>query len=115
MASAALAELESLVAAGGVRGALARGAVAGLGALSVSELLNFFTGHKDPTTRAATRGAQYALVDLHNNTVITFVSKKRAYRLLIRSRRRAPRHTRTVFVQTAPQSIPSSIPALEVR
>jgi hypothetical protein len=76
---------------------LGRGVIAGLGAFSVTEILNHFLGH--PDAKASLPGTKYAIVDLHSNTVISFVSRKRVYRFLTRAKSRR----RTIRIVTVPE------------
>lgn len=78
----------------GVVGSIAKGALGGLAALSVADLIKYIEGN--PKAKAVT--PRFALVDLHHNQTLTFVSRKRAYRFLIkpRSRVRATKHTEII-------------------
>lgn len=82
---AGLEELLTLLEGGGVVGTFARGALGGLVGFSVSDILNGLIGHP----KAKMHVPQFALVDMHNNKVLVFVGRRRAYRFLLRPRRRS--------------------------
>ncbi len=84
-------ELESLLASlggGGATGLLGRVAASALGGVAATELIHALTG-ASPAAKA--KVPRYALVDLHTDTVIVTMGTRRAYRFLIRPRRRANR------------------------
>jgi hypothetical protein len=89
MASVVVTTIEDLLAkllsSPGALGSLGRGVVAGIGAFAVSDILRALTSN--PGAKSVI--PKYALVDLHNNTVVMFLSKRRAYRFLLRPRGRS--------------------------
>lgn len=88
---AVVPELETLLASlagGGATGIVGRVAASALGGVAAAELINAIKG-APPASKA--KVPRYALVDLHTNTVIVGLSTRRAYRFLIRPRRRATR------------------------
>jgi hypothetical protein len=92
-----ISELEALLASGGLAGTLARGALGGLGAVSAADLLQFFL--RNPTAKTKVPGSKYAIIDVHSNTTIKFLSRAAVYRLLTRKHRRfATRSSRLVIV-----------------
>jgi hypothetical protein len=95
VAGTAIKTLEELLASPGTTGSIARSIAGALAGFTVVDIVNHFLSH--PSEKAAHPGVRYGLVDLHNNTVITFVSRKRVYRLLSRSKSRRT-STKVVFV-----------------
>lgn len=86
-----LASLEEILAGGGgLAGLGIRGALGALAGFAAGDIINFLKGRPD----AKHRVPQFALVDLHNDKILTFVSRRRAYRFLLRPRRR--RTTRVI-------------------
>ncbi len=89
--SAASQEIESLIASlsgGGTSGIVGRIAASALGGVAASTIINALKG-ATPSTKA--KVPRYGLVDLHTDTIITTMGTRRAYRFLIRPRRRAIR------------------------
>lgn len=73
-------------------GKLATGALASVGAAALIKGLAVAKTSGTPNQQAnAARVARFALVDLQQNQVVTTLSSRRAYRFLIRPRRRASR------------------------
>lgn len=103
VASLGLDELETLVASNTVSGTLARGLLAGLGAVAASDIINAFT-HSSPQTKAKHSAQHYAIVDLANNRVVTFLSRKRVYRLLSAPKRGKSRGRRDTIHVITPDS-----------
>jgi len=82
-----LADLEAVLAGGGLAGAAGRAAGGLLAGFAVSDILNFLKGSPQHKKNVP----HFALVDLKNDKVLVFVSRRRAYRLLLRPRRAATR------------------------
>ena len=82
-----LADLEAILAGGGLAGAAGRAAGGLLAGFAVSDILNFLKGKPS----AKKNVPHFALVDLKNDKVLVFVSRRRAYRFLLRPRRPASR------------------------
>lgn len=94
-------ELEGLLASlggGGAAGLVGRVGASALGGVAASQLIGALKGAHPAAKHKVPR---FALVDLHNDMVITTLSARRAYRLLIRPRRRALRSkvTREIIVE----------------
>lgn len=102
-------ELEALVGSSTVGGAVARGLLSGAAGIAAIDLINAFT-HSSPQTKAKHANLQFALVDLANNRTITFLSRKRVYRLLTRSRSRKARSVRIITVGGNGSPVNSSLP-----
>jgi hypothetical protein len=79
-------------------GALARGAAAGLASVGVVDLVQHFLNNPADKTTPAGHHARYAIVDTHNNTVITFLGPHRLYRFLVKPRSKS-RRTKIVVVR----------------
>ncbi len=82
-----LTELEAIFTGGGLVGGIERGIGGLLGGFAVSDILNFLKGNPDKKKHVP----HFALVDLKNDKVLVFVSRRRAYRFLLRPRRAASR------------------------
>lgn len=83
--TAAIPELESLLASlggGGTAGLLGRIGASALGGVAATELLNLIKGNP----AAKKHLPRYAIVDLHTDTTIKYLSAPRVYRLLTRPR-----------------------------
>ena|SRR5713226_3070192 len=91
-----LTTLEELFTAGGALGAAGRFGGSLLAGFALSDILNFLKGNPQHKPKVP----HFALVDLKNDRVIAFVSRKRAYRMLLRPRGRS--RTRTIIVRQSP-------------
>ncbi|SRR6266851_5518355 len=90
--SPALEELFAILeGGGGLAGIGVRGALGAIVGFAVGDIISFLKGRPS----AKKHVPQFALVDLHNDKVLTFVSRRRAYRFLLRPRRRG--RTRTII------------------
>jgi hypothetical protein len=82
-----LTELEAIFTGGGLIGGIERGLGGLLGGFAVSDILNYLNGNPSGKKKVP----HFALVDLKNDKVLVFVSRRRAYRFLLRPRRPATR------------------------
>ncbi len=93
--SSIIDELTSLIESGGIQGALLRGGITGGAALGVGDLIKYlqsvFAGGSARDKAAAHKVPRFALVDLKKDTILVFMGPRRAYRILLRPRRRAQR------------------------
>lgn len=83
-------DIFALLESGGVTGIAARGVAGGLIGLGVADLIKFLEGNKGTPAgnNARAKVPQFALVDLHNNTTVRFLSRRATYRLLTTRRKR---------------------------
>lgn len=82
---------ELLAGGGGIIGIGIRGLLGALAGFAAGDIIQHLKGRPDHKSKVP----QFALVDLHNDKILTFVSRRRAYRFLLRPRRRS--RTRTVI------------------
>src|SRR5579864_1712621 len=90
--ASAIGELGTLLGGTGVGSTVARGAVAGIGAVAAGDLLKAIQsdlGSGNPTAiQNARRVPQYAIVDMQNNKVVRTLSSRHVYAILTHKRRR---------------------------
>ncbi len=99
-------EIASLLESGGIGGAIARGAISGGAAIGVADLVNYLTGRTSTgnpqrDAMARSKAPRFTLVDLKKDVVITTMGPRRAYRFLIRPRRRGRRTKEVVIVNSS--------------
>jgi hypothetical protein len=97
-----LRTLEELLASPGTTGSIARSVAGALAGFTVVDIVNHFLAH--PSSKSAHPGTRYAIVDLHGNTIITFISRKRLYRLLSRPKSFRNRRAQKIVVVSADSS-----------
>jgi hypothetical protein len=98
-------ELGALLGGSGLGATIARGALAGVGAVAAGDLLKAIQNDLssgNPTAVAnARRVPQYAIVDMHTNKVVRTLSSKHVYSILTHPRRRRGMSRRPQII-TAP-------------
>ncbi|SRR5712691_2264108 len=94
--SAALDELLAFLEGSGIGSTIARGLVGFAVGTAAGDLIAFFQNH--PNTKAKAHTLKYAIVDMHNNTTIKFLSPKQVYSFLNRRKRRIQRSRKVEFV-----------------
>lgn len=109
-----IGELGTLIGGEGLGATLGRGALAGVGAVAASDLLkalqtDLAPGSSPSAKAQARRVPQYAIVDLHTNKVVRFLSAHKVYVMLTHGRRRrGVRHPRII-------TVPSGAALVEVK
>lgn len=113
VAAGAVGEVAALLGGTGIGATLARGALGGVAAIAAADLIKAIQsdlGGGNPQAAAtARRVPQYAIVDLHNNKTVRFLSSHKVYVMLTHGRRR--RHGRSPKLIT----VPSGSSVVEVR
>jgi hypothetical protein len=102
----AIGELGALLSAGGIGGALARGGLTGLGAIGASQLITAIEkdlGAGGQPAAQARRAPKYAIVDLHGNNVVRFLSTRKVYSILTHPSRRGQRGRACTRIVTVPR------------
>jgi hypothetical protein len=102
MAAVVVTALDELLAALGGTGlasTVGRGLLGGLLGVGAADLINFFFQH--PGAKSRVPGAKFAIVDMHSNTTIRFLSRKRVYQLLT-ARKRSRMSRRKIEFVVAP-------------
>lgn len=100
-----IGELGNLLGGTGIGATIARGALGGISAITAADLLNALShdlGSGNPQAVAqARRVPQYAIVDLHNNKTVRFLTNRKVYSILTHPSRR--RKTTTTRIITVPE------------
>lgn len=95
MAAIVVGDLEAIVArilgSGPIGKGVATGLSAALAGIGASDLLNYLQGGSANAKAAKSLVQPYALLDVKNNKIVAYMGTRRAYRFLIRPRRRAER------------------------
>jgi hypothetical protein len=96
-------EVAALIGGSGVGSILARGALAGVGAIAAADLLKAIQSDISPSSApsakaTALRVPQYAIVDMHSNKVVRFLSTRKVYSILTHPSRRGGRGRRTTRI-----------------
>lgn len=104
VAAAALPSLEEIAAfllGTGATSTLARTGLGIIGGIAAGDLIKVF--EQQPQTKTTSKGAalRYAIVDMHNNTIVRPLSRQATYKLLTRRRRRSRAHSPKVAVVPA--------------
>jgi hypothetical protein len=99
IASALEGELAALLGGSGIGAAIGRGVLGGIGAVAASQLLlaleHDLSGSNGANARAvARRVPQFAIVDLHSNKTVRFLSTRKVYSILTHPSRRGARGPR---------------------
>lgn len=108
--SSALGEVASLLGGTSIGATLGRGALTGIGAVAASDLIGAIQrdiSGGGSAAATARRVPQYAIVDLHTNKVVRFLSTHKVYVLLThgKRRRRGYRQPRIVTVPSGSQIV----------
>lgn len=101
--TSAIGEVASLLGGTGIASTIGRGALIGIGSVAAADLLKAIQGDLAAGGSAAAtarRIPQYAIVDLHSNKTVRFLSTRKVYSILTHpSRRGHSRAGRTRIIE----------------
>lgn len=110
MAAAAaglIGELGTLLGGTGIASTLLRGAITGLGAVAASDLIKAveadLSGGSAQAKAQALRVPKYAIVDIHNDSIVRTLSSRKVYSILTHPSRKGRRSTKSPKVYSLPQ------------
>lgn len=113
IAEAIAGRVAQLLGGTGIGATIGRGALAGIGAVAAADLIRAIQddlgGGNAQAAATARRVPQYAIVDLHNNKTIRFLSARRVYIFLTTNKRRTRRRSPKII------TVPSGSQLVEVR
>lgn len=100
-------ELGALLGGSGIGATLARGALTGVGSIAALDLLKALQADLSPGASAqaksnARKVPQFAIVDLHSNKTVRFLSTRHVYSILTHPSRRNRRGRNTTRIITVP-------------
>lgn len=105
IATSIVGELGALIGGTGLGATIARGALGGIAAIGAADLIKALEtdlGSGNPSAVSqARRVPQYAIVDLHNNKTVKFLSPRKVYSIITHPSRKGSRRGH-VKVITAP-------------